>query len=69
MLNAANRDPAYFNDPEKFDIRRPNNRHITFGNGIHFCVGATLAKAEASIAVGTAIKRLLHLRLVAPKAD
>jgi cytochrome P450 len=69
MLNAANRDPAYFSDPDKFDIRRENNRHMAFGNGIHFCVGATLAKAEASIAVGTAIKRLPHLRLVDQNAD
>jgi len=69
MLNAANRDPAYFPDPDKFDIRRENNRHMAFGNGIHFCVGATLAKAEAFIAVGTAIKRLPNLRLVDKKAD
>ena len=69
MLNAANRDAAWFPDPDKFDIRRENNRHMAFGNGIHFCVGATLARAEAFIAVGAAIKRLPNLRLVGQKAD
>ena len=69
MLNAGNRDPALFPNPDKFDIRRENNRHIAFGYGIHFCVGAVLARAEAFIAVGTAIKRLPGLRLVDQKAD
>jgi len=62
MLNSANRDPAYFSDPDRFDIRREKNRHIAFGFGVHFCVGAVLARAEASIAVGTLIKRLPDLR-------
>jgi cytochrome P450 len=69
MLNAANRDPAYFQDPDKFDIRRENSKHMAFGLGIHFCVGAVLARAEGLIAIGTAIKRLPNLRLVDPKAD
>jgi cytochrome P450 len=69
MLNAANRDPAYFRDPDKFDIRRENNRHMAFGQGIHFCVGAVLARAEALIAVGTTLKRLPNLRLVSKKPD
>jgi cytochrome P450 len=64
MLNSANRDPAYFTDPETFDIQRQKNRHIAFGQGIHFCVGAGLARTEAAIAVGTAVKRLPKLRLV-----
>jgi pimeloyl-[acyl-carrier protein] synthase len=69
MLNAANRDPAYFADPDKFDIQRKKNRHIAFGQGIHFCVGAALSRAESTIAVGTALKRFPNLRLVEDKPD
>jgi len=69
MLNSANRDPAYFTDPDKFDIQREPNKHMAFGYGIHFCVGAILARVEGAIAVSTAVKRLPNLRLVDAKAD
>jgi pimeloyl-[acyl-carrier protein] synthase len=69
MLNAANRDPAYFSDPDMFDIHRSKNRHIAFGQGVHFCVGAALSRTEAFIALGTAIKRFPNLKLVDDKPD
>jgi cytochrome P450 len=69
MLNAANRDPAYFTDPHKFDIQRKKNLHIAFGQGIHFCVGAALSRIEAFIAVGSAMNRFPGLHLVHDRPD
>lgn len=69
MLNAANRDPEYFVDPDRFDIQRTKNRHIAFGFGAHFCVGAQLARTEASIAVGTAFRRFPKLHLTGDQPD
>ncbi len=59
---SADRDDSYFANPNVFDITREPNRHIAFGNGIHFCVGAPLARLEGSIAMGTLLKRLPELR-------
>jgi len=64
MLNAANRDPRQFADPERFDIARTPNRNITFGHGIHFCIGAPLARLEGRIAIPRVLERLPDLRLV-----
>lgn len=71
MLNSANRDPAYFSEPDKFDIRRQKNRHIAFGLGIHFCVGAPLARAEANIVFQLILQRFpnIHLLDAAPDWD
>jgi cytochrome P450 len=63
MLAAADRDPAVFPDPDALDITRKENRHIAFGYGIHFCLGAPLARAEAQIAFATMLRRLPELRL------
>jgi cytochrome P450 len=69
MLNAANRDPAYFEDPDRFDIRRKKNRHIAFGMGIHFCVGAVLARTEADVVFRTFINRFPEVCLENERPD
>jgi cytochrome P450 len=62
-MSAANRDPSVFADPDTFDIRRTPNRHVAFGHGIHFCLGAPLARLEAAVALPMVLERLPDLRL------
>jgi cytochrome P450 len=69
MLNAANRDPVRFSEPETFNIRRQDNRHVGFGNGIHFCLGAPLARLEGQIAFSALLARVPGIRLVNPEPD
>lgn len=64
-LGAANHQPSLFDSPDEFDIKRKNARkHISFGHGIHFCLGARLARLEATVAIEALAQRLPSLRLV-----
>lgn len=69
FVNSANRDPEAFEDPERFDIARPQNPHLTFGHGIHFCLGAPLARLEAQIAALRLCERLPDIRLAGGEPD
>jgi cytochrome P450 len=64
LLGAANRDPAQFPEPDRLDLGRRPNRHVAFIQGIHFCLGAPLARAEGQIAINTLVQRLPQLELV-----
>ncbi|MFM7776541.1 MAG: cytochrome P450, partial [Actinomycetota bacterium] len=63
LLGSANRDESVFNNPDLMDITRTPNPHISFGGGIHFCIGAPLARLEMSIALPALIKRFPKLQL------
>jgi hypothetical protein len=69
MLAAANRDPAVFPDPDRFDIERHPNEHFAFGGGAHFCLGAHLARLEAQIAIGSLVARFDRLALVSDEVE
>ncbi|MEM7112103.1 MAG: cytochrome P450 [Chloroflexota bacterium] len=68
LLGAANHDPVVFENPEIFDVGRTPNRHLGFGQGIHYCLGAPLARIETNIALKNLLERNPNLRLaVAPE--
>lgn len=63
VIGSANHDPKYFAEPSKFDISRDPNPHIGFGSGMHFCLGAALARLESRIALTDLLGRLSNIRL------
>jgi cytochrome P450 len=69
ILGAANRDPARFPEPGTFDLDRQDNKHVAFGRGSHYCLGAPLARLETEIALATLLRRLPGLRLAGDAND
>jgi cytochrome P450 len=62
LLGAANRDPEAFAEPDRLDLGRAESRHLSFGQGVHFCLGAGLARLEAQVAIGALLRRFPDFR-------
>lgn len=69
LTAAADRDPAHFSEPDRFDITRDPNDHLAFSKGIHFCLGAPLARLEAAVAIQELLKRFPALRMLDPEGS
>ena len=69
IVNAADRDPDRFDEPDRLDVQREDSRHLAFGRGSHFCLGAPLARLEAAIALETLFRRLPELRLATERDE
>jgi cytochrome P450 len=68
-VQTANRDEAHFADPDRFDVTNQTRGHLTFGHGVHQCLGQQLARVELRIAIGRLIERLPQLRLAVPASQ
>ena len=64
LVSAGNRDPARFHDPAHVDVSREDNHQLTFSQGIHYCLGAALARLEGQIAIGSLIRRFPNIELL-----
>jgi pimeloyl-[acyl-carrier protein] synthase len=69
LIGAANRDPAQFLEAERLDLGRSENRHIAFGAGVHFCLGAPLARLEGQIAIGSLVQRVPKIELAVDELE
>jgi cytochrome P450 PksS len=66
VIASANRDEGHFINPDDLDVSREPNKHLSFGLGNHFCLGASLARMEGQTAIGTLLHRMPNLRLTVP---
>ena len=69
MLGAANRDPKQFKDPNQLDLKRLNNQHLAFSAGLHFCIGAQLARLEGQVALLNLVQRFPEMKLTGPRPE
>lgn len=69
VIGSANRDPQKFRNPDTFDITRNDGRHLSFGLGIHFCIGASLVRLEAEVVFDAILRRFPHLQLATDRLD
>ena len=69
MLGAANRDPKQFKEPNQLDLKRLNNQHLAFSAGLHFCIGAQLARLEGQIAILKLLQRFPEMKLTGPRPE
>lgn len=68
-LSSAGHDPEVYDDPDRFDVTRSPSRHLSFGHGAHFCIGAPLARLQGEIAFSTLLRRLPRFELAVPPGD